>query len=163
MWQVKEYLYKRIGKITIKPLAYNTASLHGNKPIFCGNELINAKFLLTSNWLENCLTKFKRHFMNRRRDEEKRNEPTITKHTSLIWLPANSPIIYSCDLGGEWIKLLRVTEGFHSNDTKSLLMSSAKQFRHEVQLGFDCLLYFILSFLALENILHIIYKIVNLL
>lgn len=34
MWQVKEYLYKRKGKITIKPLAYNTASLHGNKPIF---------------------------------------------------------------------------------------------------------------------------------
>lgn len=34
MWQVKEYLYKRIEKMTIKPLAYNIASLHGNKPIF---------------------------------------------------------------------------------------------------------------------------------
>lgn len=34
MWQVKEYLYKRIEKITIKPLVYNTGSLHGNKPIF---------------------------------------------------------------------------------------------------------------------------------
>ena len=96
--------------------------------------------------------------MNRRRDEEKRNEPTITKHISLIWLPANSPIIYSCDLGGEMNKIVKVTGGFHPNGTKSLLISSAKQFKHEVQLGFDCLLYFILSFLALENILHIIIK-----
>lgn len=34
IWQVKEYFYKRIKKMTIKPLAYNTRSLHGNKPIF---------------------------------------------------------------------------------------------------------------------------------
>lgn len=126
MWQVKEYLYKRIGKITIKPLAYNTASLHGNKPIFCGNELINAKFLLTSDWSENCLTKFKKHFMNCRRDEEKRNEPTITKHISLIWLPANSPIIYSCDLGGEMNKIVESDRRVPSEWHKKLVDEQCK-------------------------------------
>lgn len=54
---------------------------------------------------------------------------------------------------------MRVTEGFHQNDTKSLLLSSAKQFiRHKVHLDFDCLLDFILPFLALANFLHIFIK-----
>lgn len=41
---------------------------------------------------------------------------------------------------------------------KSFLLSSAEQFRQEVQLGFDCLLDFILPFLALANFLHIFIK-----
>lgn len=53
---------------------------------------------------------------------------------------------------------MRVTEGFHQNDTKSLLLSSAKQFRHKVHLDFDCLLDFISPFLALANSLHIFIK-----
>lgn len=63
--------------------------------------------------------------MNCGRNKKKANEPTITKHILLIWLPTNSHQIYSCDLGGKKVsKIDEGDRGFWQNGTKIFSLNS---------------------------------------
>lgn len=85
--------------MTIKPLAYNTRSLHGNKPIFVEMNSLMLKFCWHPTGWKTALHNSKGTSWIVEEVKKKGNELTISKPISCIWLPTNSPISHDCDPG----------------------------------------------------------------